>query len=329
MPECTTCIKVIVVGVTVVVVLFVILIATSFSYLDYYEYGFKRQKSTGSVDKSEVYSVGRYFVGPDVEFKVFPADLHFISIENAKIFTSDKLEVQITATMQYIIRKDELISLHDAYDLDYDDVMQSSALDALKGAVTIYDTRELISNRANIEKTLFKAVRERLGGRCCNSYCGRTNPLCSSCLTTCSSTDKGINVEVKYFQLGTIKIPSDVQNRFMQALTLQEQAAEEILKQDAVIIRKETSQKVQVIKNAAVEIFQNATAQAALITSVSQANYTAALETARSEGLKSVFTTMGFSQQNHKNSFDYLKTIRGQSNTHLTVNYQQKIAGNL
>ena len=260
---------------------------------------------------------------------IFPADLHYVEVEDAKIFTSDKLEVQITAYFQYVIRKDELVNLHDAYDLDYEEIMESNALDALKGAVTVYDTRELINNRATIETTLFKAVRERLGGTCCNSLCGRSNPLCSTCLTVCLPTDKGLNVEVKYFQLGSIKIPSDVENRYIQALVLQEQAEEELLKQDSIVIRKETSQKVQVIRNEAVEVNQNATAQASLVTSISQANYTAVLETSRSEGLKSVFSLLSFNQQDHKNSFDYLRTIRGQSNTHLTIDYQQRIAGNL
>jgi hypothetical protein len=40
-----------------------------------------------------VYGVGRYFIGPDFEFKIFPADLHYVEVEDAKIFTSDKLEV--------------------------------------------------------------------------------------------------------------------------------------------------------------------------------------------------------------------------------------------
>jgi hypothetical protein len=42
--------------------------------------------------------------------------------------------------------------------------------------------------------------------------------VCSTCLTVCLPTDKGLNVEVKYFQLGSIKIPSDVENRYIQAL---------------------------------------------------------------------------------------------------------------
>ena len=68
--------------------------------------------------------------------------------------------------------------------------------------------------------------------------------VCSTCLTVCLPTDQGLNVEVKYFQLGSIKIPSDVENRYIQALVLQEQAEEELLKQDSIVIRKETSQMV-------------------------------------------------------------------------------------
>ena len=87
--------------------------------------------------------------------------------------------------------------------------------------------------------------------------------------------------------------------------------------------------QVQVIKNAASEISENATAQAQLITTTSKANYTAFLEVARSDGLKSVFIDLSFTQQDHKDSFVYLRTIRGQENTHLTIDYQQRIAGNI
>ncbi|VDI09261.1 Hypothetical predicted protein [Mytilus galloprovincialis] len=322
-------IKVIVSIVAAILGLISILIIASYSYLDYYEYGLKRQKSTGSVDKTEVYDGGRYFIGPDFEFKIFPADLHEVDIDNAKVFSSDKLEVQFSAHFQYVIRKNELVSLHDAYDLGYKEVMKSSALDAVKGAITVYNVRELINNRSEIEQTVWKSVRERLGGTCCNSYCDQTNPLCTNCVTVCSRSHRGLNVEVKYFQLGKIKIPSEVENQFIRASTLKEQNDEEKLKQKAVIVRKETNQKVAEIENEAKEISQNATAQAALVQSIARANYTALLETARSEGLKLVFSSLNITQQDKKNSFDYLRTIRGLDKLHLTVDYQQRIAGNL
>lgn len=47
------------------------------------------------------------------------------------LFTFFK-KVEITVHIQYFLRKDELKLLHDAYDLYYEDVVRSSAIDALK-----------------------------------------------------------------------------------------------------------------------------------------------------------------------------------------------------
>ena len=55
-----------VVAVSIVgIILIVILIPISFSYLDYYDYGFVRRRTSGRVDLSRVYEGGRYFIGPD------------------------------------------------------------------------------------------------------------------------------------------------------------------------------------------------------------------------------------------------------------------------
>ena len=51
-------------------------------------------------------------------------------------------------------------------------------------------------------------------------------------------------MDVKYFQLGHMNIPSDVEERFLRALTLQEDALKEQLLQDAQVVRKETESKV-------------------------------------------------------------------------------------
>jgi hypothetical protein len=45
--------------------LLVILLPLSFSYLDFYHYGFLRRRTTGRVNLDRVYEGGRYFVGPD------------------------------------------------------------------------------------------------------------------------------------------------------------------------------------------------------------------------------------------------------------------------
>ena len=60
----------------------------------------------------------------------------------------------------------------------------------------------------------------------------------SDCIDICSQEDTVLNVEVKYFLLANIEIPDIVNSQFVQAFVEQEQAQEELLKQEAVVVRK-------------------------------------------------------------------------------------------
>ena len=68
--------------------------------------------------------------------------------------------------------------------------------------------------------------------------------MCSDCIDICSQEDTVLNVEVKYFLLADMEIPDIVNSQFVQALVEQEQAEQELLKQEAVVVRKETTQHV-------------------------------------------------------------------------------------
>ncbi|XP_033725648.1 uncharacterized protein LOC117315528 [Pecten maximus] len=269
----------------------IVVTALCFSYVEYYEFGFIRQRSTGVVDLSEVHTAGRYFLGPDREFKIFEADAHFIELNDIAVFTSDKLEVGLTVYFQYFLRKEDLPLLHAAYDIYYKDVIKTSAQDALKGATTSFNTRDMITSRAILEATLFRAVSDRIGGTCCRQNCTSfvyACPLGCKPSVTCTTDDRGLFADVRYFQLGSVRISSSVKERFMKALTLQEENDTEKLKQQAQIIRKNTTAKVKMIQNEAEEMLQQATADANYIRALSDANYTATVEKARSEGLKQV-----------------------------------------
>ncbi|KAK6165892.1 hypothetical protein SNE40_022710 [Patella caerulea] len=312
--------------------LVVILVPMSFVGLEYYEMGFKRQKSTGTVDTDKVYEGGKHFIGPDYEFKVFRSDAHFVTLTDVSVFTLDKLEVDLDISFQYFLRPDQLSLLHSQYDIYYKNIMKTSATDAFKGQAPNYSTRQYISERNTVEEAMFKAVRERLGGKCCAKDCSEHKYACPpGCkpIASCNLEDKGLFVDVKYFQLKSVNIPGDVEERFLKALTLREEADKEHLLQEAQVVRKNTEAEVQRRKNQAIEISQNATAQSQLLEAISQANYTATIEKARSSGLKQLYTTLGITDQNIKNSFDYLRTLQGLENVHLTVDFQQRIAGTL
>ncbi|OWF44238.1 uncharacterized protein LOC110458644 [Mizuhopecten yessoensis] len=323
--------KAIIVVSAIAILLICILVPMSFSYLEYYEYGFIRQKSTGTVVLDKVYTAGRLFTGPDFEFKVFPADAQQVELSDITVFTADKLEVGVTVYFQYFLRVEDLQLLHAAYDIYYEDLMKSSATDAVKGATTTFNTKQMITDRRVLEETLYTAVRERLGGTCCRKDCTAFVNACSvGCkpYSTCETVDKGLFADVKYFQLGNVAISNTVKERYMQSLILMEEAEAELLKQEAQVVRKNTTAIVQRTENEAEEILQQGTVEAAYIHSVANANYTAIIESARSEGLKAVFNRLGVSSQQYKSSFDYLRTLRGLTHVHLTVDFQQLIAGN-
>lgn len=61
-------VKLIIAGISVCILLILILVPLSFSYIEYYDYGLIQRKSTGSVNTDDVYSSGRYVIGPDRTF---------------------------------------------------------------------------------------------------------------------------------------------------------------------------------------------------------------------------------------------------------------------
>lgn len=84
-----------------------------------------------NIDK--VYTSGRYFIGPDFTFKVFKGDAHFVNLDSISVWTGDKIEIKITCSFQYFLRKDFLPDLHEAYNVDYRPVVRGTAIDAIKG----------------------------------------------------------------------------------------------------------------------------------------------------------------------------------------------------
>ncbi|GFS12513.1 hypothetical protein ElyMa_006699500, partial [Elysia marginata] len=196
-----------------------------------------------------------------------------------------------------------------------------------------HETDHFISKRKEIEAKLFKAVRDKLGGTCCEKGC---EELDGGCPEGCKGPDdcndeedKGLWVNVKYFQLGAIQIPDVVEERKLEKLITEEAVERGQYLQDASVIRKNTEAIVRDINNQAEELRQRAETQSQQLRIISQANYTAIVEKARSKGLKDLYDQLGIKDQAVKSSFDYLRTLRGLDHVHLTVDFQQRIVGGL
>ncbi|XP_068716761.1 uncharacterized protein [Montipora capricornis] len=313
-----------VIGIAALLIL--ILIPMSFSGVDYYELGFKKQRSTGFVDIDKVYTSGRYFFGPDFTFKLFQANAHFIKLDEIAVWTGDKLEIKITCAFQYFLRKDFLPDLHEAYNVDYEPVVRGTAIDAIKGRAANLPIEDYIRNRENIESELFKALAKRVDG-CCRPTCPTNEedmPPCGYCISNnlCKSDQKGIFVEVRYFQLLAVDVHDDVKSRYLRQVI---EAAEEERAQFELrekVVRKETEKHKNEIFNEAREIGQNASAQAAVINAQARADALGIVEKARSDGLKNMYAVLNITTDEDKAAFNYLRSLRQNNNIKLNVGYQ-------
>lgn len=87
--------------------------------------------------------------------------------------------------------------------------------------------------------------------------------------------------------------------------------------------------QVRVIDNMADVITQSASANATLIRKLANADGKLMVENARIEGLKSLYSQLNITNEDHKTAFDYLRTLKNKEQTQLAIDFQSYIAGNL
>lgn len=313
--------------------LLIIILPISFGYLNYYEFGVVRNKITGAVSLDRVYDSGRYVIGPSYEFKRFQADAHFQYVDNVKVFTSDKLEVGLSAWYQYFLIQNQLPYLHQKYDIYYHDKVKRKGNDAIKNVATRFTTRDVVKQRLKLETELFQNLKNVLGGNCCKPHCD-TNENATDCLSckprqNCTIDDYGMFIDVRYFQLGAIDIPDALDESFLDALILNASAEREVYLQEATIVRKETEQKVKQIENTAAETLEAAASDSRVILEAAKANSSFMVESARISGLKNLYTKLNLDRMQDRNRFDYLRSLQKIDDLHLTIGYETMISGGI
>ncbi|XP_048583090.1 uncharacterized protein LOC5519620 [Nematostella vectensis] len=287
---------------------------------------FKRQKSTGEVDLSKVYTSGLHLIGPDYAFKPFRADAHFETLSKITTYSTDKVEVTISCSFQYFLKEEDLADLHAEYDIYYKPVIRTTANAAVKSRASQISVAQFIRDRDTVETALFKNLADRLGGKCCRKNCA--GDACKDCIawSQCKRSDKGLFVEVRYFQLLAFDINEDIKSRYLRQVTEKEQEEQANFELQEKVVRKETERQKNEILNEAAEIAQNATSIAAIITAQTEADTLVKVENARNTGLAEVFSALNITSEQHKASYIYLNTIRQQEKAKLSVNYDTLMA---
>ena len=84
------------------------------------------------------------------------------------MWTGDKIEIKITCTFQYFLKKNFLPDLHEAYNVDYQPVVKGTAIDAIKGRAAdlpiddyirfVSEKRETFMSNLAVSNDLFKQI---------------------------------------------------------------------------------------------------------------------------------------------------------------------------
>lgn len=186
-----------------------------------------------------MYLNGRYFVGPDFKFKTFQADAHLVefTLQDLDIASKDKLNIKIRANMQYFLREEDLVDLNKRFSTGYKPIVRNTAKTAIKNTAKDFTTEQYRYSRELVEQALFKAVRLALGGTCCRKDCLKYQCGDDDCksYSKCTIDDKGLFVDVRYFQMHDVYITEELKGRWLgQVVEREDKEKAEFIQQEQV-----------------------------------------------------------------------------------------------
>lgn len=288
----------------IVVLLIIILVSLSFSSVDYYDYGLVQRKSTGSVDTTQIYSNGRYVLGPDRRFIKYQADAHLESFEALGVFSATTSNVSIGLAFEvdvdftFFLIEDEIGEVHQELATNYRSIILSRVEEAIKNIAAKQVTfTEFFQERKHVEASFRSAVEERWG------------------------SPPNLHCRMDQFHLGRIRIPRSVAAKQLEARVQNERNDREQFLQQAQIEREMTTVEVNQIDLKTTKELRTAEAHASLVRTKARAEATLVKTQAGINGTKMLLDAVGIETQDHKTAFTYIKTLRDRSQLNMIVSY--------
>jgi hypothetical protein len=285
------------------ILLIVILVPLSFSYVEYYEYGLAKRKSTGKVDTDEVYSRGRYALGPDHTFLKYQADSHYEELNALSVFSAGStnssigLHFKVDVDFTFFLIEEEVGDLHRELAKSYRTVVVSRAKDAIKNEAVFVTFEEYFQNRMEVEKRFREAVSARW------------------------SAPPSLHVTLDQFHLGRIQIPDSVAQKQLEAKIQVERNDKESYLQQAQIERELTAVEVNKIQLEQNKVLQTAEAEANLIRNKAKVEAQQVQSDAQIVGTQNLYETLGITSQEHKTAFTYIRTLSNRANVTIDLMY--------
>ena len=289
--------------VAIVALLIVILVPLSFSYVEYYEYGLKLRKTTGTVDTSKVYGRGRYFLGPDYKFLKYQGDAIHQQLNEFSVFSgggsneSIGLSFKIDVDFTFFLRKEEVGLLHKELASAYESIIVSRAKDAVKNEAIFVTFSEYFEDRMSVEQRFRTAVQNRWDA---------SPPL---------------HCSLDQFHLGRIQIPDSVARKQLESRVQNERNSKETFLQRAQLERELTDVEVNSINLEQDKVLRTAKAEASLLRARATSEAKQIKADAQVNGTVFLFQAADIVNQEHMTAFTYIRALTSREDVNIDIGY--------
>lgn len=222
-----------------------ILIMSSIGVVQFNEIAFLKAWGQ-SIDQTEVYTQGRYFVGFTNSFVTFPATVINLNLQDLEVFSSNEGDdagttLEIDVSVQYVLDPERLSDLFDiGGETGFTTQIQAEAIETLKNAAPQFNADAYLTDRAAIETNFKTLLQERIALNFANT-------------------------QVVNVQLLRVPFPASFYQRKLDVGLQALKNEIENFTRETVQVRDETAKKVLLIENDAREIVEKADSQAGLI----------------------------------------------------------------
>lgn len=271
--------------------LLVILLPMSFSYIERDEMGFKKNTVSNNVDKSKVYLNGRYFWGVGKTPVTFPATYKFVELSGINVFVSGGQTMQVSAQFYYRLKPATLAQLYETYGLAYEDRIESIAKAEIRNAAALFSVDQYIMDRKNITAILFNRVSSEIASKAF------------------------VEVPQSHFFLKRVYLPPTILSRKTQIfMTTQEQITANYSFQ-ASQVRLETSKQVTELLNQKLLVEQAAKVESERITADANSRAFQRIETEKGVRMKDMISLLGIASDNVTSTLLLLNSLLDSSGT--------------
>lgn len=281
--QCLAC------GIFTVLLTFIIVISISFSYIEYNEYAFKRQKSANKVNTNKVYKNGRYVFGPDYDMITFPRDYQRVDLNDLAVSDSEGKSFLMDVSFYYLVKKDKLKELYSKFGTSFDSTVKSKAQSTIKNTAPLYSIEEYLTIRPDITTVLNTNITEEL-------------------------EIIWIELETSKLQLKRIELETTTIDKYLDDAIITQTEAQEIYIGEATAIRAETTRQVEEINTNSTVLTAEASAEAERIVAVAEAEADLKTSTARGEGIADIIANLSMTTATTRKTFIKLMAILDNSN---------------